>query len=181
MSFNYRNYYDKYEQCIQKKKISSNYKGTSTKQANEITNKYNKSSQKIVENNNIISQFNYDINNNNDENNINLLDEIKMLENLSFSYKKKKVITPMNPTVTHIYFYKNDRRMENFNLFKENELGLNIFDNKVDILQSEEDYESDDMIVMDGEKKSGEDLLKAVNIIKKNNFKYIYNYQKYYK
>ena len=182
MSSNLRKYYEEYEQYIQKKKVSSNSNRISTKQANIKTNKYNKSCQKFDENNNIILPFNYGNNKINSENNINLEDEIKMLEKKTLNFKKKKVLAPINNlTVTNKYFYKKDGRTQKFKLYRENELGISIFNNKVDILQAEEDYDSDDMIVMDGVKKAEEDLLEAIKLVQKNNFKDIHNYQKYYK
>ena len=79
-------------------------------------------------------------------------------------------------------FYKKNGKSENFILYTENELGLNTFDKKLNsnIFNSEEDYDSDDMIIMEGKYKVQEDLIDAIENIKKNKFKNIYNYQKYY-
>ena len=179
MSSDIKKFYEEYEQF--QKKVSSN--PISGKPANVKTNKFNKSCKKNEKNNNTVFPFAYGINKNNDENNQNLEDEIKMLEKKSFNLKKKKLFKPMNniTTIRVKEFYKKNGRKEKFNLYNENELGLNIFDDKVNILQSEEDYDSDDMIIMDGKRKAEEDLIEAIEIFKKNNFKEIINYQKYYK
>ena len=65
-------------------------------------------------------------------------------------------------------------------MFNEDDLGLNKYDNKINIMSAEEDYDSDDMIIMDGKCKAQEDLMDAVENIKKNKFKNIFNYKKYY-
>ena len=84
-------------------------------------------------------------------------------------------------TIREKIFYKKNGRKVKFNLYIENELGLNKFDDKVNILQSEEDFDSDDMIIMDGKLKAEEDLFEAVELFKKNSFKEVNNYKKYYK
>ena len=179
MSSDIKKYYEEYEKF--QKKLSSN--PLLGKQPNAKTNKYNKSCQKNEKNNNTIIPFAYGINKINDENNQNLEDEIKMLEQKSFNMKKKKLFNPMKniTTIREKIFYKKNGRKVKFNLYIENELGLNKFDNKVNILQSEEDYDSDDMIIIDGIKKAEEDLFEGVESFKKNNFKEVNNYKKYYK
>ena len=86
-----------------------------------------------------------------------------------------------NITIGEKLFYKKNGRSEKFRLFNENEIGLNKYDDKVSILESEEDYDSDDMIIIDGVKKAEEDLFEGIEIFKKDHFKDIHNYQKYYK
>ena len=179
MSSDIKKFYEEYVQF--QKNTSSN--PISGKQANVKTNKYNKSCQKNEKNNNTIVPFVCGINKNNDENNQNLEDEIKMLEKKSFNLKKKKLFNPMKniTTIREKIFYKKNGRKVKFNLYIENELGLNKFDDKVNILQSEEDFDSDDMIIMDGKLKAEEDLFEAVELFKKNSFKEVNNYKKYYK
>ena len=179
MSSDIKKLYEEYEQL--QKKVSSN--PISGKQANVKTNKFNKSGKKNDKNNNTVFPFAYGINKISDENNQNLEDEIKMLEQKSFNLKKKKLFKSMNniTTIRIKEFYKKNGRKEKFNLYNENELGLNKYDDKVNILQSEEDYDSDDMIIMDGQRKAEEDLIEAVEIFKKNGFKEVNNYLKYYK
>ena len=78
-------------------------------------------------------------------------------------------------------FYKKDGRTEQFNLYQERDIGLNKYDNQIDIMPSEEDYDSDNMIIMDGKKKAEKDLIEAVEIIKRNNLEEVSNYVKYCK
>ena len=181
MSSNIRKYYQEYEEYLQNKKLCSNPNRISAKQANVKTNKYNKSCAK-AESINIILPFGYGIDKSMSENNVNCEEEIKNIDKKFFNIKKKKIaFRKRNILVEKKLFYKKDGRPEKFKLFRENELGLNTFDDKVNILQSEEDYDSDDMIVTDGVKKAKEDLFEALEIFRKNKFKDIKNYQKYYK
>ena len=109
---------------------------------------------------------------NNDENNQNLegqIGEIQMLEKKYINMKKKKLNNPNITTIKEKIFYTEDGKETKFNLYKENELGINIFDDKVTILDSEEDYESDETIVMDGKRKSEQDLLKGIELFEKKN------------
>ena len=62
-------------------------------------------------------------------------------------------------------FYKKDGRPVKFSLFNENELGINKFDFKINIMSSEEDYDMFDMIIMDGTKKAQEDLFETVEFV----------------
>ena len=182
MSYNIKKYYEEYEKFFQKKNMPSNSNGLSEKQANVDTNKYNKSCQKEVIKDHTIIPFGCCIIKNNNQKNISMEDEIKMIEKRSFNLKKKKIFNPMkNITVREKVFYQKNGRSVKFKLFNENELGLNKFDNNVDILDAEEDYDSDDMIIIDGMKKAEKDLYKAIEYFKKNNFKDIYNYQKFCK
>ena len=184
MSSDFRKYYEEYEKYIQKKKASSNSNKISIKQANVKTNKYNKSCAKVDENTNLVLPFGYGISKSISENNNNKKyeDEIKIMNKKFFNLKKKKMLYPKrNIYVDKKLFYKKDGRPEKFQLFKESELELNAFENKVNILQSEEDYDSDDMIITDGVKKAQEDLFEALEIFRKNHFKDIKNYQKYCK
>ena len=94
--------------------------------------------------------------------------------------KNKKVFQKLYFNVKKKEFYK-DGKVTRFNLFKENEIGLNGWDKKIDIRESEEDYDSDDEIVGDGIDKIKEDLKIGLKIFKKKNFKEIVNYGKYRK
>ena len=182
----YKSQYEAYEKMFLKKKASSNSNNVLVKETNIKTNKYNKSFHKndINNNNNVIS-FSYEnINNNiipeciNQENKI--IEKIK--EKNIYNLKKRKMVMPiMKIKIDKKVFYKNDGRKEQFNLYKESELSLNKFDNKINIMPSEEDYDSDDMIIMDGKKKAEQDLFEAVEIIKGNGFEEISNYVKYCK
>ena len=175
MSFNFKKLYREYQQI--QKNVSSNC--SLEKQENAETNKYNKLPQKNqVNSNKSIIPFGF-----NDENNQSLQDEIKMIEKKMFAKMKKKKL--YNPTKYFTFkekiLYNKNGRKEKFNLFIEEELGLNKYDDKVNILPIEEDYDSDDMIIMDGKKKTEQELFQAFEILKKKNLNEINNYKKYYK
>ncbi len=181
MSSNIKKYYEEYEQFFEQKKIFNSNR-IPGKQLNDISNQFNNSCRKVDKNKKKTIPITYAKNKYNGVNSINLEDEINMLEKNSFNFKKKKLYIPLKIyTKGEKLFYKNDGRPEKFILLDENELGINKFDGKVKILQSEEDYDSDDMVVMDGVKKAQEDLCEAIEICKKDNFKEINNFQKYYK
>ena len=183
MNSNFKKFYEEYERLFEKKKASSsNSNRVLGKEENTQTNKNIKSSQKENIHNNIVIPFGYEKNNkNNIREHTNLENEINMLEKKSYYFKSKKVFNPMKNIIAgKKVFYKKNGKSEKFNLYIENEIGLNIFDNKTNIQSSEEDYDSDDMIIMDGKSKAEEDLFEAVENIKKNKYKNICNYQKYY-
>jgi len=183
MSSDIKKYYEEYENFFKKKKLSSNPRILSGKQANVKTNKYIKYNQKEnINNNNVnVIPFGYDIIKNNEEI-INQDSDINALEKKYRYIKFNKILSPKkNMNIEEKVFYKKDGRPVKFSLFNENDLGINTFDFKINIMSSEEDYDSDDMIIMDGTKKAQEDLFEMVEFVKKNGFKDIFNYQKYYK
>ena len=181
MSSDIKKYYEEYKDFFKKKKLSSNSYKVSGKQANDKTNKNFKSFPKENINNANIIPFGYGIIKNKEEP-INQDSDIRLLEKKNCYVKFSKLLSPKkNITIGEKVFYKKDGRPEKFTLFNENDLGLNKFDNKINIMPSEEDYDSDDMIIMDGTQKAQADLFEAVEIVKKNGLKDIYNYQKYYK
>ena len=51
----------------------------------------------------------------------------------------------------------------------------------IKIIETEEDYDSDDSVIKDGLKKVEEDLSEALRIMKSKNFKELKNYSKYCK
>ena len=67
-------------------------------------------------------------------------------------------------------YYKNGKGFK-FNLFKEREIGLNGWDKKINILESEEDYDSDDNIILDGKGKTKDDIIEAMRLFRNNKFK----------
>ena len=180
MSSDIKKYYEEYKQFFQEKK-SLNSNRAYGKQEKVKTIKFNKTYKKEDIHNLNIIPFGYNAINN-EQKNLKLEDEITLLEKKSFNLKKKKILIPMkNITIGEKLFYKKNGRSEKFRLFNENEIGLNKYDDKVSILESEEDYDSDDMIIIDGVKKAEEDLFEGIEIFKKDHFKDIHNYQKYYK
>ena len=94
--------------------------------------------------------------------------------------KQKKSFNPFSFNIGTKEFYK-DGKSEEFNLFKEKEIGLNGWDKKINILESEEDYDSDQSIINDGKGKAKDDLNEAFKLFKKNRFKDIFNYKLYCK
>ena len=181
---NIKRFYEEYTKHCEKKKTSSNSNRVLGKEENIQTNKSIKSFQKENIHNNAIIPFGYEKSNiNNKAGHTYLENEKKNLEKKSGCLKKKKLNFPMKNIIAgKKEFYKKNGKSENFILYTENELGLNAFDKKLNsnIFNSEEDYDSDDMIIMEGKYKVQEDLIDAIENIKKNKFKNIYNYQKYY-
>ena len=179
MSNNFKKYYEEYQQVFHQKKISSesNSNRESGKEKNIQTTK-NKSCKKE----NSIIPFGFGPIVNNVKEHIHLKNEINMIEKKSFYLKSRKFLRPSkNMFIGTKEFYKKNGKSEKFSLFSEKEIKLNIFDTKTtNILSSEEDYDSDDMIVKDGTEQAEEDIIEAVENVKKYSFKDIYNYHKYY-
>ena len=103
-----------------------------------------------------------------DAENFNLKKKIK-----SYSQKKAKVDV--------LKYYKEDGNVFEFPLFKESQVKLNEYDNKVKIESAEDDFESDDNTLDYGAKKVENDLIEAFAIIKKENFHCLENYKTYEK
>ena len=177
MSNNFKKYYEEYQQVFHQKTSESHSNRESGREKNIQTNK-NKSCKKE----NTIVPFSFGYIDNNEKEHIHLKNEINMIEKKSFYLKSKKFLKPSkNIFIGTKEFYKKNGKSERFSLFSEKEIKLNIFDTKTtNILSSEEDYDSDDMIVKDGTKKAEEDLIEAVENVQKFNFKDIYNYHLYY-
>lgn len=106
--------------------------------------------------------------------NINILEQNSNLKKNRIAYKGKQF------NVREKTFMSKDHRKK-FCLFREKEIKLNGWDNKVDILDSEEDYDSDDNIINQGFKKTINDLDEAIKKLKRNKFEVIINFPKYYK
>ena len=105
---------------------------------------------------------------------------MKTLENKSHGKKSKIVFTPKKLKVYQKVYYKNGKGTK-FNLFNEKEIGLNGWDKKINILESEEDYDSDENVINDGKVKTKDDIIEALRLFKNNKFKDIMNYSKYCK
>ena len=106
--------------------------------------------------------------------------DLNILEAKSSVNKRKNLYTPRKFNVKQKIYYKNGKGFK-FNLFKEREIGLNGWDKKINILESEEDYDSDDNIILDGKGKTKDDIIEAMRLFKNNKFKEIQNYSKYCK
>ena len=108
------------------------------------------------------------------------LDNIDNSSDDSFAKKIKKVFTQKKYKVNQKVYYKNGKGIK-FNLFKEKEIGLNEWDKKINILESEEDYDSDENVIKDGKARTKNDIIEALRLFKNNKFKDIMNYSKYCK
>ena len=111
--------------------------------------------------------------NNDSENNLDYLEHYSCKKNKKI-YEEKKF------NVGTKVYYKNGKCTK-FNLFKEKELQLNQLGKNIKIIETEEDYDSDDNVIKDGLKKVEEDLSEALRIMKSKNFKELKNYSKYCK
>ena len=109
------------------------------------------------------------------ENNINVYET-----QLSLKKKKKLLYIPKDYNVRKKKYYKEGKSIE-FDLYKEKEIGLDGWNEKINILESEEDYDSDENVIFDGKLKSKNDLSEALKMFSKNKFKEIQNYEKYCK
>ena len=97
------------------------------------------------------------------------------------NFKKMKKINNSQKYNVNKKEYNKAGKNEVFNLFKEKEIKINNYDNDIKILESEEDFDSDEDIISDGVRKSKIDLNEALILFKKNKFKDIINYNLYYK
>ena len=97
------------------------------------------------------------------------------------NFKKMKKINNSQKYNVNKKEYNKAGKNEVFNLFKEKEIKINNYDNDIKILESEEDFDSDEDIISDGVRKSKIDLNEALILFKKNKFKDIINYNLYCK
>ena len=102
------------------------------------------------------------------------------LEKLAFK-RHKKLYSKKKAKINFTKYYKEDGESVNFPLFKEREININEYDNKVNIESAEDDFESDESTVDYGRKRVEEDLFIAFSIIKKENINCLFNYKKYSK
>ena len=115
------------------------------------------------------------------ENIMNESDNIINILEVSSALKKRKINNRLNNIKVDKKEYNKDGKKTKFNLYKDKDLGLNIYDKQIKILDSEEDYESDEKIIMDGKIKTREDLSEALKIFNKKKFEEINNFSKYCK
>ena len=95
--------------------------------------------------------------------------------------KNKKLFSQKKPKIETVKYYKEDGDYINFRFFKEKELHIDIYDKKVDIESGEDDFLSDAATIDYGLKKVEKDLLRAFEIIKKENCRCLENLKRYHK
>ena len=93
--------------------------------------------------------------------------------------KKKKCYSHKKAKIKYIKYYKEDGEPMYFPLFKEKEININEYDNKVKIESAEDDFASDESTLDYGKKKVEKDLQEAFALIKKENTNCLVNYKKY--
>ena len=176
---NYNEYSEELEWLFDKKKIG--------KKENILTNQNYKFYQKENTQNTTVIPFAYKNNNNcykSQEFIIGKKKEIKTFDKNTNIRKTKKANKPMkcNITAGKKAYYEKNGKAEKFVLYIDKALGLNVYENiiKTRTYNPEEDYDSDDNIILDGKKKVDEDLFEAIEITKKNKFKNVCNYQRYH-
>ena len=104
------------------------------------------------------------------------------LELEKFSFKKhKKPYSQKKIIIDFVKYYKEDGEPVKFPLFKEREININEYDNKVNIESAEDDFESDESTLDYGKKRVEDDLIAAFAIIKKENTNCLVNYKKFSK
>ena len=106
--------------------------------------------------------------------------DMQLLEQKSGLQKWKKEKSYKKFNVSQKEFYKKGKS-KRFNLFRENEIRLDEWDKKTEVLEQEEDYDSDEDVIRDGKNKVKDDLDEALRIFRKNKFNEIISYAKYYK
>ena len=98
-----------------------------------------------------------------------------------YSFKKNKRTNVKNAKVNIIKYFKEDGEVVGFPLFKESEIKINEFDNKVKIESAEDDYASDEGTLEYGKQKVEKDLIEAFSIIRKEKINCLINLKKYNK
>ena len=110
------------------------------------------------------------------ENYENFFDEselnLNLLEQNSCLKKNRKIQNGKKFHIREKIFYKNGQSIR-FLLFREDEIGLKRYGKNVNILDSEEDYDSDDNLIKVGVKKVKDDLSEAVRKLERNKFEVI--------
>ena len=97
-----------------------------------------------------------------------------------FAFNKiKKPYSQKKIKINTIKYFKEDGNISNFPLYKENEIKLNEYDDKVKIESAEDDFESDESTLEYGRKKVEKDLIEAFATIQKERISCLVNYKKY--
>ena len=97
-----------------------------------------------------------------------------------FSWKNKKNKFKKYKSNIAKYF-KEDGEAVGFPLFKESDIKIDEFDNKVKIESAEDDYSSDEGTLEYGRQKVEKDLIEAFSIIHKEKINCLINLKKYNK
>ena len=102
------------------------------------------------------------------------------LEAEYYNLKKKiKALSQRKANVNTVKYYKEDGRVIEFPLFKEEQVKVNEYDDKVAIESAEDDFKSDEDALDYGWQKVENDLTEAFALIKKENINCLVNYKKY--
>ena len=102
------------------------------------------------------------------------------LEKLYFK-KNKKVYSTKKSKINFIKYYKEDGEAVNFPLYKDRDLRIDEYDDKVKIESAEDDFESDEATLDYGKKRVKNDLIEAFSLIKKENVNCLVNYKRFSK
>ena len=100
------------------------------------------------------------------------------LEKIVFK-KNKKTFSDKKAEIKYIKYYKEDGGKIKFPLYKESDIKIDIYDDKVKIESAEDDFDSDEGTLEYGRKRVENDLLEAFVLIRKDNLNCLVNYKKY--
>jgi hypothetical protein len=103
---------------------------------------------------------------------------LKNFEKFIFK-KNKKSSVQKKLAIKFVKYYNEDGEIIKFPLFNERDIKIDEYDNKVKIESAEDDFESDECTLDYGKKKVNNDLLEALDYIKKENTNCLVNYKKY--
>ena len=98
-----------------------------------------------------------------------------------FSLKKNKKTIAKSLKVNIVKYFREDGEAVCFPLFKESDIKIDEFDNKVKIESAEDDYSSDEGTLEYGRQKVEKDLIEAFSIIHKEKINCLINLKKYNK
>ena len=98
-----------------------------------------------------------------------------------FFKKNKKVYSQKKSKINYTKYYKEDGEAVNFPLYKERDLKIDEYDDKVKIESAEDDFESDEATLDYGKKRVENDLIEAFSLIKKENINCLVNYKRFSK
>ena len=99
----------------------------------------------------------------------------------NFSLKKNKKTNAKSLKVNIVKYFREDGEAVSFPLFKESDIKIDEFDNKVKIESAEDDYSSDEGTLEYGRQKVEKDLIEAFSIIHKEKINCLINLKKYNK
>jgi len=100
------------------------------------------------------------------------------MEKLFFK-KNKKAYSQKKTKINYTKYYKEDGDAVSFPLYKERDLKIDEYDNKVKIESAEDDFESDEGTLDYGKKRVENDLIEAFSLIKKENINCLVNYKRF--